>query len=83
MNPSKGSPSSGAVIMNADETRTTDATNVREHKTELTGCCGGPAPAGTSVCCAEDAAAKVSGGSGCDCGAPTVEPTRPKTSCCG
>ena len=64
--------------MNANETRNTGRENVREHKTAATGCCGGPAPAGTSACCAEDAAVKVAGGSGCGCGcgSPAVEPTR-------
>ena len=69
--------------MNVNETRTTDRENVREHNTEATGCCGGPAPAGTSGCCAKDAAVKVAGGAGCGCGSPAVEPTRPKSSCCG
>ena len=32
------------------------------------GCCGGPAPAGTSACCVQDAAVKSTGGSGCGCG---------------
>jgi hypothetical protein len=31
------------------------------------GCCGGPAPAGEGACCAEDAAAKAVGKSGCGC----------------
>lgn len=69
--------------MNANETRTTDRENVREHNTGATGCCGGPAPAGTSACCAEDAAVKAAGASGCGCGSPVAEPTRPKNSCCG
>ena len=30
-------------------------------------CCGGPAPAGVDACCVDDAAAKASGKSGCDC----------------
>jgi NADPH-dependent 2,4-dienoyl-CoA reductase/sulfur reductase-like enzyme len=30
-------------------------------------CCGGPAPAELSACCADDAAAKVAGKSGCGC----------------
>lgn len=69
--------------MSANEARTADREKVREHKAESTGCCGGPAPAGTNACCAEDAAAKVAGGSGCGCGSPAVEPPRPKTACCG
>jgi hypothetical protein len=30
-------------------------------------CCGGPAPAGVSACCADDAGAKATGKSGCGC----------------
>jgi hypothetical protein len=30
-------------------------------------CCGGPAPASVNACCAEDAAAKAAGKSGCGC----------------
>jgi hypothetical protein len=30
-------------------------------------CCGGPAPVGASACCADDAAEKASGKSGCGC----------------
>ena len=31
------------------------------------GCCGGPAPADVSACCADDATAKAAGKSGCGC----------------
>ncbi|MBM4186791.1 MAG: lysine N(6)-hydroxylase/L-ornithine N(5)-oxygenase family protein [Gemmatimonadetes bacterium] len=31
-------------------------------------CCGGPAPAGTDACCADDARAKSDGDAGCGCG---------------
>jgi thioredoxin reductase len=34
---------------------------------EVTGCCGGPAPAGVDACCAKDAAAKADGEAGCGC----------------
>ena len=34
------------------------------------GCCGGPAPAGADACCADDAAAKSVGESGCGCHEP-------------
>jgi hypothetical protein len=34
---------------------------------EESSCCGGPAPAGTDVCCTEDANAKTAGKSGCGC----------------
>ena len=33
------------------------------------GCCGGPAPTEADACCADDAAAKASGETGCGCGA--------------
>jgi len=43
-------------------------------------CCGGPAPSDVEACCADDAAAKASGKSGCGCAAPTVPSvTRPDT----
>ena len=38
-----------------------------------TGCCGGPAPAGTDACCVKDADAKAAGQDGCGCG--TTEAT--------
>jgi thioredoxin reductase len=34
---------------------------------EASGCCGGPAPVGTSSCCADDASAKAAGKAGCGC----------------
>jgi RNA polymerase sigma-70 factor (ECF subfamily) len=40
-----------------------------------TGCCGGPAPAGASACCALDAEVKATGGSGCGCAAKTSAQT--------
>jgi hypothetical protein len=30
-------------------------------------CCGGPAPVSVNACCADDAAAKAAGKSGCGC----------------
>ena len=47
------------------------------------GCCGGPAPAGTSACCAHDAAVKSTGGTGCGCSAPPRRDAPAKSSCCG
>jgi hypothetical protein len=41
---------------------------------EASGCCGGPAPAGTDACCARDADAKVSGGD--------AAPACPPRACC-
>ncbi|MFN0177400.1 MAG: FAD-dependent oxidoreductase [Gemmatimonadales bacterium] len=37
-------------------------------------CCGGPAPAEADACCADDAAAKDAGQSGCGCGTAPREP---------
>jgi hypothetical protein len=31
------------------------------------GCCGGPAPAGSDACCAQDTGAKAVGKTGCGC----------------
>lgn len=44
-------------------------------------CCGGPAPAATDACCADDALAKEAGLSGCGCDAK-VEPLEPATARC-
>jgi hypothetical protein len=44
-----------------------NAENSRTHTGSASGCCGGPAPAGTDACCVRDAAVKSSGGSGCGC----------------
>jgi hypothetical protein len=38
-----------------------------ERNAGASGCCGGPAPADASACCADDAAAKTVGKSGCGC----------------
>jgi hypothetical protein len=43
------------------------------------GCCGGPAPADTSACCALDAEVKSTGGTGCGC---ATEPKVTRKSCC-
>jgi hypothetical protein len=46
-------------------------------------CCGGPAPSGTSACCALDAEVKSTGGTGCGC-EPAAATAAPKKSvCCG
>ena len=71
------------VIMNVYEAGTAVRQGLRSQKAKSTGCCGGPAPAGTNACCAQDAAVKTAGGSGCGCGSPAVAPTGPKTACCG
>lgn len=59
----------------------TNKTEANQTETEQTGCCGGPAPAGTSACCALDAEVKESGGAGCGC--TTAKPATPtKKGCC-
>ena len=45
--------------MNTSERSKADEKNSR--KDSASGCCGGPAPAGTSACCGEDAAIKSTG----------------------
>ena len=45
-----------------------NAENSRPHTGSASGCCGGPAPAGTSACCVRDAEAKSAGDVGCGCG---------------
>lgn len=45
-------------------------------------CCGGQAPADVDACCADDAAAKAKGDSGCGCTSPTAEPVVAKATCC-
>jgi hypothetical protein len=64
--------------MNTKQTKSTN----EPRNTAPTGCCGGPAPAGVSACCADDAAVKSSGGTGCGCSATPVSPTPLKASCC-
>jgi hypothetical protein len=46
-------------------------------------CCGGPAPSGTSACCALDAEVKSTGGTGCGCGSVAATPVVKKSVCCG
>lgn len=67
--------------MNADNRRTMDAQNARSGD-GASGCCGGPAPAGTSACCAKDAAVKSTGGTGCGCGSVPQVTGLPKDRCC-
>ena len=56
------------------ETRIDLDRNMKEH-----GCCGGPAPEGTSGCCVRDIEAKAGGESGCGCHS---SPEEARTSCC-
>ena len=61
----------------------TTTSSGESRKIQPTGCCGGPAPAGVSACCAKDAAVKSSGGTGCGCSSQTSSaPARTATSCC-
>lgn len=46
-------------------------------------CCGGPAPSGTSGCCALDAEVKSGGGTGCGCGSAAGTAAARKSACCG
>ena len=39
------------------------------------GCCGGPAPAGTDACCDHDAKGNPAGGTGCGCAEAAAPPT--------
>lgn len=53
-----------------------------------TGCCGGPAKADVSACCALDEQKKAEGEAGCGCAvskapAPAAPAARAKTACCG
>ena len=59
-----------------------NAENSRTHTGSTSGCCGGPAPGGTSACCAEDAAVKSTGGTGCGCGAPPRRDAPKESPCC-
>lgn len=56
-----------------------DSAAIKKQKTPST-CCGGPAPAGTNACCAQDAEVKSAGGEGCGCG--SVAPAGKNTGCC-
>ena len=47
------------------------------------GCCGGPAPAASNACCADDANAKAAGQTGCGCATgKRAEPAAAKAACC-
>jgi hypothetical protein len=61
-------------------TSATDASTAKEASTVNT-CCGGPAPAGTSACCARDADVKSGGSAGCGCGSAKPAPAG-KSGCC-
>jgi hypothetical protein len=47
------------------------------------GCCGGPAEADASACCADDETAKLDGKVGCGCGPEIAAQSTKGTACCG
>lgn len=47
------------------------------------GCCGGPAKADASACCADDETAKLDGKVGCGCGPEIAAQSTKGTACCG
>ena len=68
--------------MNVNDRQTTDAQNQRSGRVSMSGCCGGPAPAGTSACCEKDASVKAAGGTGCGCGSAPQREATMKSACC-
>lgn len=68
--PSPGSSDSTGMkdTVEAKPTETTTTTTSSSTEIASTGCCGGPAPKGSSACCALDAESRTAGGSGCGCG---------------
>ena len=54
----------------------------RSPLTEVDGCCGGPAQADASACCAADETAKAIGLAGCGC-EPAEQQEKKASSCCG
>lgn len=51
-------------------------------RVEVSGCCGGPAPAAASACCADDAKAKGAGQPGCGCDSKVEQTAVATASCC-
>ena len=68
--------------MNDNVRRTTEAHNSRSGSAVVSGCCGGPAPAGTDACCAQDATVKSTGGTGCGCRSALQQDAPTKKTCC-
>jgi hypothetical protein len=50
---------------------------------EAESCCGGPAKANTSACCADDEAAKLDGKEECGCGPASGTKPKKVSACCG
>jgi hypothetical protein len=72
-------------MLKTDSTVTTEAGQHGAAAGATNACCGGPAPEGREGCCAQDAAAKASGGEGCGCNAAReapAEPARARSGCC-
>jgi len=67
-------------MTHTNESKNTESANTNDEAT--TGCCGGPAPSGTSGCCALDAEVKATGGSGCGCGTKAETAAPAKKGCC-
>ena len=57
-------------------------TSDESRKTQPDSCCGGPVPGDVSACCAQDAAMKSSGGTGCGCSSQASEAPRTTARCC-
>lgn len=73
-------------MMDTTQSKTTNrgaaATSLSQEGATHT-CCGGPAPSGTSGCCALDAEVKSTGGTGCGCRSAAATPAAKKLVCCG
>jgi hypothetical protein len=75
-----------SIIMDNTQSQTTNrgaATKSTAQAEAPHTCCGGPARAGTSACCALDAEVKSAGGAGCGCGSAIASPVAKKSTCCG
>ena len=72
-------------MMDTTQSKTTNrgAANTSLAEGAPDSCCGGPAPSGTSACCALDAEAKSTGGAGCGCGSVAATPVVKESVCCG
>ena len=59
------------------------STNIAAEIAASGACCGGPGPADSNACCADEAAAKANGAAGCGCGPVEATPPAAPASCCG
>lgn len=71
-------------MSNTNDTRSDQTQDISKTADAGGGCCGGPAPAGASACCALDAEVKATGGPGCGCGPKpaAATPAAKKGGCC-